>query len=164
VSRFDDLSIQHGFVIRSAWIEHDVHLTIRPGGRVIITYCSSLSHAYARLAVETMVEVVDLVRWGRWEGSRFGFRYPLADDSADLGERSRKGRRDYRIPERRARRRLIPDALLDQAERECWDWWMLIEATDLNDDICHARWREWKAERPGIIYLPLGDLDGAIPF
>jgi hypothetical protein len=156
---FKDYEDEHGVVIRPGWILNDVSLTITRKRR-LITYRSDLAQPIALRAVVTMIEVLRLA----WEGTRFRFRYPLPDDDRELAEATARNRRDYRHAERLAIRRLVPDALIAQADREEWEPWQLAEACGLDELTCARRVREWRASRERVVSIAAFAWDGPIPF
>lgn len=159
MQRFRDFEDAFGVVIRSGWIRNDISMTIGKK-RTLITYSAALAAPIALLAVTTMIEVLDL----RWEGRQFRFRYPHPADEPEEGRKVRAVRRDYRKPERLARRRLLPSALLEQAEREEWGPGRLQDACGMDLASIEARVREWQSGRPRVVLLDAFNLDGPIPF
>lgn len=158
-----DYEDEYGVTIRPNWIEHDVFMTVG-AKRTVISYRHRLAQAQVVLGVTTLLEVIGL----RWPGMRFGFRYPLRSDSLDEKDATARTRRDYRVPERLAIRRLIPDSLLEVAEREEWELWQLAEACGLDEFTCAGRVRMWQEARQPIVnivtFAAAVDLDGPIPF
>lgn len=160
MQQFRDYEDTTGAIIRPGWIVNDVCMTIGRA-RTTITYSAGLSPQVALLAVTMMIEILEL----GWAGSRFLVRYPLPDDGAATKRAASRERRDYRIPERRARRRLIPDWMLERAAREAWEPWMLEEESGLDGESCRKREAEWREGRAGIIWIgECVSLDGPIPF
>lgn len=143
-----DLEESCGLVIRAGWLANDVSLTIGHK-RSVLTYGHKLEEdePLLRLGLYMMIGVLRL----KWDGTRFRFRFPLPDDSAEMSAKTARGRRDYRIVERWARRELIPDSLLERASLEEWDNWRLMEASGLDAESCRKRVSEWRANRKGLI-------------
>lgn len=154
--RYED---ENGMIIRPGWIKNDAVLTLSPA-RALITYRSDLAKPTALLAVVTLLEVMTL----RWPGYQFRLRYPLPSDDYAMAEAVSRRRRDYRQAERLAIRRLLPDGLLEQADREEWEPWQLAEACGLDEMTCARRVREWRASRERVVSIAAFAWDGPIPF
>jgi hypothetical protein len=139
VQRFRDYEVIHGVTIRPGWIVNHVSLTITLA-RTTITYSHVLDRRMALLGVTMALGIIIK----QWPGSRFRFRFPLPDDGLEMTQAAVRVRRDYRIVERWARRELLPNAMLDQAEREGWEDWQVLEACGLDWESYRKRVQEWR--------------------
>lgn len=165
MQRFRYFEAEYGVDIRPGWIKSDAVLTVNRK-RTLITYRRDLldsAPARALLAVATLIEVLGL----DWEGRQFRVRFPLPDDSPETTEATACARRDYRRPERLAIRRLLPDDLLEEAERKDWPMWEIAEMSGLDEETCLRRVREWQESRRRIVHIAAYrnvELGDAIPF
>lgn len=138
-----DYELEWPVIIRSRWMVNAAAMTIRRDGTIVISYAAHLTPQQARLAVTMMLGVFDL----GWPGTHFRVRLPLPDDSPDMRRATERGRRDYRQAERWARRYLLPDHVLDQAEREEWEMWQFEEFCGLDRESIERRVLEHRIKR-----------------
>lgn len=148
MQRYQLLEFRYNVRLAKKRLENDVFLSInRKQGHATISYCDRITPEQALLLVGIMYGVLEL----GWEGFRFGLRLPLQTDRQEVKNGHARDRRDFRRPIKWACEYLLPDRLLDQANREGMDIPQMCEEFGLPAEVCERGVEEHIARRAGLV-------------